>query len=457
MDKSTFPFPKGEVFRIPGSKVAVEMSEMTDSGDIFDEDGIPAARPLPFSENVKYIPFGYDDLLPFHMIRLIGRDEIMSQNKFFNVLTCYGAGLRYNDVGTNQPTRDGEIKRWMMDNSLPEFFLEQATDMKYFFFSVAVIILSKDGKKIVQVRHKESCYCRFEKADGRGRINHVFYANWRKHPAKKSDIESIMLLDEKNPLGHLEVLMGRAPGIDGKRQVRTKSRKFAVLCRYPTPGLQYYPVPYYTAIFRGDWFDIKRLIGIGKKAKLKNHASVKYQVEVHKDYWYNICEEENISDPKAIAERIKREKENIKNFVAGIENSGKVWITGYYIDPNGKENRMVRINTIDAGKEGGDWSEDIQEAANMTCYGDNIHPNLVGATPGKSQSNNSGSDKRELFTLKQSLEKSWHDLMLKVHQVIIYYNGWQDKVEPDVPLIMLTTLDQHTDARQVSLNNTDES
>lgn len=457
MDKSTFPFPKGEVFRIEGSKVAVEMSEMDSSADIFDEDGIPAAKPLPFSENVKYIPFGFDDLLPFHLIRLIGKDEIMSQNKFFNVLTCYGGGLRYNDIETGCQTRDTEIKRWMLDNSLPEFFLEQATDMKYFFFSVAVIILSKDGKKIVQVRHKESCYCRFEKADNRGRINHIFYANWRKHPAKKTDIESIMLLDEKNPLGHLEVLMGRAPGSDGKRQVRTKSRKFAILCRYPTPGLQYYPVPYYTAIFRGDWFDIKRLIGIGKKAKLKNHASVKYQVEVHKDYWYNICEEENISDPKQIAERIKKEKENIKNFVAGIENSGKVWITGYYIDPNGHENRMVRINTIDAGKEGGDWSEDIQEAANMTCYGDNIHPNLVGATPGKSQSNNSGSDKRELFTLKQSLEKSWHDLMLKVHQTIIYYNGWSDKVEPDVPLMMLTTLDQHTDAKQVSLNNTQNS
>lgn len=47
MDKTTFPFPKGEVFRVEGSKVNAEMSEMTDSGDIFDEDGIPAAKPLP--------------------------------------------------------------------------------------------------------------------------------------------------------------------------------------------------------------------------------------------------------------------------------------------------------------------------------------------------------------------------------------------------------------------------
>lgn len=107
---------------------------------------------------------------------------------------------------------------------------------------------------------------------------------------------------------------------------------------------------------------------------------------------------------------------------------------------------------IDTTKEGGDWSEDIQEASNITCYGDNIHPNLVGATPGKSQSNNSGSDKRELFTLKQSLEIAFHDLMYTPHNVVIHYNGWGEKVYPDVPMILLTTLDQNTDAKKTTAN-----
>ena len=31
------------------------------------------------------------------------------------------------------------------------------------------------------------------------------------------------------------------------------------------------PVPYYSAIFRDKWYDISRLIAIGKMAKLKNH------------------------------------------------------------------------------------------------------------------------------------------------------------------------------------------
>lgn len=440
-------FIPGEIYDIEVSNVATEMSTVTDSSLVFDEDADIQTTPVPGRNGMSYVNFGTDNQLPFEIIKMIGVDEVMSQNKLFNVITCYGAGLKYMDVGTEKPTTHPDIKKWMRRNNLPTFQLEQATDMKYFFFCVSVIILSQDGRSINRLVHKEACYCRFEKARN-GKINHVIYANYRSNASlAPSDYEVIRLLDPRDPMGELMVLMGREPGRDGLTKVRTSERKFAVLVRFPTPGFQYYPIPYYTSIFRGDWYDIKRLIGKGKKAKLRNHASVKYQVEVHKDYWSNICTEERITDPLLKLERIKKEKENIKNFVSSIENSGKVWITGYYIDPNGREVKMVRINVIEAGKEGGDWSEDIQEASNITCYGDNIHPNLVGATPGKSQSNNSGSDKRELFTLKQALEIPFHDLMNIPHNIVIEYNGWSEKVYPDVPMVLLTTLDQNTDAK----------
>lgn len=439
--------PAGEIYdiRVPQN---VALATVSDSADLFDEDAYPMdPQPVPGRPGMRYMPFGFDNMLPYRLTRTIASDEVLSQNLFFNILTAYGSGMQYVDRVTGKPSEDPEIERFMMRNSMPEFFLEQCTDMKYYFFSVAVIILNRAGTKIVQVRHKDAGFCRFEKADEKGRVNHVFYANWRNPSAlTHDDVEVLPLLNEKDPLGHLMVLMGREPGADGRTCERTKRRKFAVLMKFPTPGNRYYPSPYYTAIFRGDWFDLKRLIGKAKKAKIRNHSSVKYQVEIHKDYWPSIIAEEHLTDPVAIAKRIKQEKENIKNFVTGIENSGKVWITGYYIDSYGKEQRMVRINLIDTTKEGGDWNDDTEEASNMICYGTNIHPNLVGATPGKSQSNNSGSDKRELFTLKESLETAFHDMLSKVHNIIIHFNGWERKVKPYVPIILLTTLDKNTDA-----------
>ena len=435
--------------------VSCIVETVTDSATVFDEDFHGNAMLIPGTKD-RYIPFGVDDQLPYEIIHHIGRDEIMSQNKFFNVLTCYASGLYYTEYATDKPTRNPEIRKFVMRNSLPSFFLEQCTDIKYFFFSVDVVIVSKDRKLIVQIRHKEACYCRFEEADKNGKINHIFYGDFRESTPNIDKLEKIRLLDFRDPLGELMVLMGREPGKDGKCEVRTNEYKFAIVSKFPTPGLQYYPVPYYTSIFRGHWYDIKQLIGIGKKAKLRNSSSIKYHVEVHKDYWEQICSAENIYDLEERKKRIAKEYENIKEFISGIDNHGKLWVSGFYQNPDGKEVSMVKINLIDSSKEGGDWTDDIQESSNTICYADNIHPNLVGATPGKSQTNNSGSDKRELFTLKQSLEKAPHDILCTVHNVVIAFNGWDDVVYPDIPLIMLTTLDQKNDAKKVSMNNNSE-
>lgn len=438
-----------EFYNVPDQSYKMALVNVECSGDKFPDDEDVTFMTVPGKDS-KYVCWGANNELPFDIMKLVGKNQVMSQNKLFNVLTCYGAGLKYMDVNTKAPTKDPEIRRFVLQNSFPTFFLEQATDMKYFFFAVAVIILSADGSQIVQIRHKEACYTRFEKADSSGHIRNIYYANWHKSGLSPEEIETIPLLDIHDPLGDLEVRMGRQPGPDGSAYARTKDRKFAVLCRFPTPGLQYYPVPYYTSIFRDCWYDIMHLIGLGKRAMLRNHSSVKYLVEVHNRYWEELCKEEGITDPEKRKERILKEKKNIRDFVAGIENSGKLWISGYYVDPSGHEIHSIKITVINSQKEGGEWSEDIQESSNMCCYGDNIHPNLVGATPGKSQSNNSGSDKRELFTLKQSLEIAFHDLMQMVHEVVIYYNNWQDKVYPEIPMILLTTLDQHTDAKTVT-------
>jgi hypothetical protein len=106
---------------------------------------------------------------------------------------------------------------------------------------------------------------------------------------------------------------------------------------------------------------------------------------------------------------------------------------------------------VETDKEGGDWSTDIIEAVNMMCFTLRVHSNLVGSVPGKSQTNNSGSDKRELYTIAQALQKPYHDLLFTVHYIIIRYNGWEG-VKPDCPFIMLSTLDENRDAKLVTPN-----
>lgn len=406
------------------------------SASVFKED--IDILPVSISDNLKYMPWGGDNNMPYDILQLIEEDETLSTCQIFNAEVCYGSGLVYNCNDADNVTRE-QVQEFLMDNDLASYFLGACQDLKHFGFAVSVVILSNDATKIVRVVRKEACYCRFAPADKYGRIPQVLYANWRKCVTDEKQVEAIELLDMAAPWHDLK----------GRLDSRTRCRKFAVLSRVPTPDSTYYPIPHYASLFRGKWYNIKQLIGIAKESKLKNSAPIKYQIEISQKYWESIFRSEGITDRRKQQKRIVEEKQAILDFLTGAENSGKAWFSTFYVTPDGKEQHDVVIHKIEDSKEGGDWSTDIQEAVNMICFTMRVHSNLVGSVPGKAQTNNSGSDKRELYTIAHALQKPYHDLLFNVHRIIIRFNGWRG-VRPDSPFIQLTTLDEHADAKKVT-------
>lgn len=426
-------------------KVAAVISE--DSSKLFDYEDVKPIEKGSF----KIVPWGEENDLPKLMLENIRKSEVMSSNKFFNTLIGYGRGLviKYPDA----QEEDKDVKSFFKRNNTVKYLLEQNSDQKHFFFSVSLLILSNDGKKIARLKHKEAYHCRFEKNNPKtGRIEKVHFAVWEDDP-KEKDIQTYPLLDEDDPYTDLMVRLGKEPDpITGKKQTATKERKFAIVTRFPTPGNKYYPFPSYASHFNSGWYDVARMIPIGKKAKMENGLIIKYHVEIHKDYFTSLFEAEKITDPVKQKARRTLEIQNIRDFLGGVEAAGKVWYSGYYIDPNGKDVRMIRINIIDKGKEGGDWIEDAEEASSVQCYADGVHPSLIGAVPGKAKGSFSGTDKRELFTMKQALEKPFRDLTLIPYEIIQEYNKWPEELEFEIPDMLLTTLDKGTDAKETVLN-----
>ena len=404
--------------------------------------------------------WGEDNLTPYSNMVNIENNMVMSQCQNFNILSCYGQGIKFLDRETKQVTDDPEIRRFCLRNAIHNAWMRMSIDMKYNFFSVMVIHLSRDHKRIEAVRMRQACDCRFTVRNKYGCIEHVIVGNWREN--KQDTLEPIPLLDEINPLGDLLYRMGQEPNMYTAEKVPAPKDgvdcKFAILCLMPTPGYNIYPIPPYFSIYRDYWYDIYRLIGLGKRWMIKNTSAPRIQVEIHRTYWDNICREENITDKTKRAERIKQERQNITDFCTKPENAGKAWITSYDTTPEGKEKRMVRIYNLNEGnkKEGGDWADDMQEASNIMCFTMGVHPNMIGAVPGKSQMNNSGSDKRELFTLKQAIEKALHDIMEVPFHVIMHFNGWDKKFSIDVPMIQLTTLDENKDAKETTVNTPED-
>ena len=448
------------VYDLPTHHASAAFTSKT--SEVFKEQNDIA--PIIINERMQYVPWGGDNMMPYNIIDLIESDETLSTYQMFNAEVCYGSGLTYDTTQATAQTQQA-VDDFTADNDLASYFLGVCQDFKHFGFAVSVIILNESGDKIVRILRKEACYVRFAPADKSGNIPYILYANWR-NTVSPSEVERIELLNTHSPLLDLQQRLGkshsankvmdwlslRSPNDVSSLFALSSSlsnRKFAVVSRIPTPDSTYYPIPYYAALFKGKWYNIKQLIGIAKEAKLKNSAPIKYHIEIANSFWNNIFKVEGITDRIKQQERVNQEKDNIINFLTGMENSGKVLFSTFYVSPNGEEQHDVVINKIETDKEGGDWATDIIEAVNMMCFTMRVHSNLVGSVPGKTQTNNSGSDKRELYTIAQALQKPYHDLLFNVHRLIIRFNHWS-AVKPDCPFIQLTTLDENKDAKQVS-------
>lgn len=430
---------------IPG--INAKAAFLTDSTAVFKEQAdIP---PVMINENISYVPWGADNQMPYRILELIEKDETLATCQVFNAEVCYGSGLEYKTCHASPEVTD-EVEEFFLENDMPSYFLGVCQDFKHYGFSVSVIILNAEATRIVRVVRKEAMYCRFAPAGKDGVIPAVLYANWRNAVSSPEDIEVIPLLNTQCPWRDLK------ERLHTEDRHKSHLRKFAILTRVPTPDSTYYPIPYFAALFQGKWYNIKQLIGMAKESKLKNSAPIKYQIEISNKYWESIFKAEGITDRRKQQARVVEEKQKILDFLTGAENSGKVWFSTFYTNPNGDVVHDVVINKIEDSKEGGDWATDIQEAVNMICFTMRVHSNLVGSVPGKAQSNNSGSDKRELYTIAQALQKPYHDLLFLPHRMIIRYNGWKT-VYPECPFIMLTTLDQHTDAQEVKVRDSNSA
>ena len=325
------------VEQLPTASASVAFT--VDSGKVFREDG--EIVPVTLSNGIQYMPWGGDNLLPYHVLNMIESDETLSTCQIFNAEVCYGNGLQYNTEACTKQVKD-EIQDFLLCNNMATYFLGVCQDFKHFGWCVSVIILDNEGKHIVSLHRKEACYCRFSPANKHGVIENVLYGNWKKSLSSVNDVEIIPLLSLDCPWHDLQ----------DRLQRNTHLRKFAIVSCVPTPDSTYYPIPYYASLFKGKWYNIKQLIGMAKEAKLKNSAPIKYQIEVSAKYWENIFKRERITDPKKMQDRVVEEKRKIIDFLTGAENSGKALFSTFYVSPTGEVQHEVVINKIDSDKEG---------------------------------------------------------------------------------------------------------
>lgn len=441
---------------LAGVKLAVTVK---DSKDIFNT---PDVIPQPITvDKVQYrgiVPWGNNNNFPAELIDKMYKNPVLSSGLKFNIDIAYGEGItpgRYETVSGKRvfvpDYNNTDVKTFFEENDIQGYLLEQLTDLSIFYNIFPEIILNREKRpKIVQLNHKDSSFSRWESMNPEtGEIeNHFYSAEWGKSTNPDSTKVSVTpVLKRRGTLMDLKVRMGIEKDDSGNLRKPTDYR-FIVPVSFPTPGRPYYSKPYYISIIESGWYDLACSIPEFKNAILKNQMTIKYHVELKEDYFTRIFQQEGITDDKKMKARVKKEYQDLQDFLSGAENSGKSVISFVKYSPDGKEMRMMKITRLDGAKEGGEYLEDSEEASNVMSFGMGVHPSLIGSAPGKN-STISGTEARELFIIKQALIRPVRDRILRPLYLIKHFNQWDPSIDFEIPNMTLTTLDANTGSTKV--------
>lgn len=416
----------------------------------------------------KIAPWGPDNLLPQRVMQQIDRVEIVGTNANFNWKVPYGCGpklvkLIYSDNPAEQ-VRDaqgnliggkvvdqldifgGEVYEWCERNDISMFLQETLTDLSYFHNAFALLVPSKDRKSIYTLRHREAMFSRWG-IDEKDIINkHLYSSKWDLSPAK-GDIEASYVIDEYDAIQDIREVMST-----------TKEQRMVYPIYMPSPGRPYYAYPNWYSIFRSGWFDNVASIPALKKAIMQHNLGVKHIIYISPKYFDEKAELEGIdvNDEKAKADLKQRVVDEISNKLVGEENAGAVMNTLAQYVPSGNGavlEKYFTIEKIDNNIAGGEQLADYESGANIISYAMEVHPSLIGATPGKNSNSLSGSNQRELFLMKQALSKPLLARALRPFNAIKTINGWPTDYAISVPEFVFTTLDQAKTGKKESQND----
>ncbi len=416
-----------------------------DSLKLFDEPDLCIQDVADY----RIAPWGVDNNLPQKVMSLIDKAEIVGTNANFNWKVMYGLGPRLVKVvrdPDNNRVKDfieqtsGPAYDWYMRNNVPLLLQEIMTDLCYFGNAFPVLLTDKRGDDrkrhtIEGIIHREAMFSRWG-VDKKDLINrHLYSAKWEDSPTKK-DIQESYVVDEYNAVDDIR-----------KRLVVGSDARLCFPIYIPSPGRPYYSYPNWWSIFRSGWYDQLCSIPNLKRAILKYNLGVKHIIHIADEYFKEKEELLGISKDdhekrKALYEEIVKQ---IGDVLAGDENAGKAIISKKKLLQNGNGmslEKLIEIETVKNDINGGEYLTDYETGANIISYAMDVHPSLIGATPGKNSNSLSGSNIREIFIMKQSLSKPTAYLALQWWPVVREVNGWDHDLEIVIQDSLFTTLDQ---------------
>lgn len=399
------------------------------------------------SASGKIALWGDDNQYPQEFMKVLKKNGAGGSSYRFLKATHYGQGFR---LYTEDQTDDGKedkrvvplksqppIHEFFKANRIHRVFTEIISDLEHFNLGFPEYILSNDYNKIVSVRRMQTSKMRYEKINPKtGLIENAYFSHsWTKSLTPDSEfVQRIPVVDSYCSAEQV------------KEYCKSKRiHKFTMPIFYPLVDETYYPEPDHHSVYRNGWMDVVNAIPEYKKHFSENQLNVKYMVYISEEYflrtysneWEKFTTEKKMEIRKALTN-------SIDEHLAGNKNAGKSIQSTVFKTREGdwvKGIEVVALKDENSSEGKGLLDSSAGNSEIMSAIG--TDPNLMGVgIPGGKLNSGGGSDKREAFSILNSLFKTKRETTLEIWRLLRDYNQWPD-LEGDFAVTELTTLDKN--------------
>lgn len=345
------------------------------------------------------------------------------------------------------------LSRFEEDCNLTLWLYEQASDANYFWnwYPVLELNVGEPGKEwqplVSRISFLDTTCTRKGIKDRYGKINYCVYSNSFAqdsnvmNPERPEDSIVQVVIDALDPERAVADLREKVKAQRNVKQVGKRTTRYVIPMCIPTPGKFYYSFPSWWTIFKSRIFSYMLAMFSRRATLMENSSMFKYIIHIDEAY-LQFEEIRRNAETDEDREKVFNElMDEISNFIKDPKNNGKTLISiSKTID--GKKVKWVEIEVIESPMKGSDVKEDIAEIANVMLFAMGIHPQTVGAIPGKDKMA-SGTEARELNTLQQLYLFGMKKLILYPLEVMKAFNQLDPHLKFDIPVHVLTTLDKN--------------
>lgn len=393
---------------------------------------------------------------------------------YFNSMNLVSSGKEkaaQTEVIAQMETQINKLKEdldtWQTTNEEVETFLEQNNinlitthlfkDMCHYDICFPELLLSRNADvkktslwtpKVTGIDYRSCHTTRLERMDDNGVINYAYISNaWLDNTIEAKDLQVAALpaIDPRHPYRSLEKKV-RDYRLSRGSTLKGRPTRFVLPTYNPSVGRPYYPQPAWWSVFGGEIYSYASTIISDRATRKRNNNSFGRIIYVHLDYLEKLYIEQECKTSEDRAKVRDNVYSEIDGFLADCDNNGKP-LYSYSFFPNGNQAQSIdAFRIIDlpaANKSETDANKtELEEVASIIFFAMQIHPDLIGAVPGRSGSSG-GTYLREMHQHKQMMSARTQALVLQPFEVASRFNGWDTHLVWRIKQQTMTTLDRN--------------